>query len=412
VVDIMTHEVKIEALDHFGCGIAHLDNKVIFVKNALPGEIVQVNIIREKKNYSEAVVRKYIRLSSDRIESICPYFELCGGCNLLFYPYAKTLDFKRNKVKELLQKNKISYSHEIQVIENPNPFYYRNKISLKIIQDKIGFYEENTHRLVEIQECKIANPEINQVIQNYSLFHIHDGNLTIRCNTNHEILIIIDTLEEDYCIELEKLKKIVKLVGIVYNHKTIYGDNFLYERIGGMLFKVSYNSFFQVNPFICEKLFSLVSDSIDKDSLVLDLYSGVGTLSMVASAKAKEVFSVEIIKNAVVNGIFNAKLNHRNNIQFMLGDVAKIVDKIGKDFDTFIVDPPRKGLDLHTIEFIKRKRPKKLIYISCDVNTLMRDLKSLEDIYEIQLYKVLDMFSFSYHLESFVVLETKGEKYD
>ena len=171
---------------------------------------------------------------------------------------------------------------------------------------------------------------------------------------------------------------------------------------------MSYNSFFQVNPYICEKLFNLIKDNIDSNSLVLDLYCGVGTLGIVSSSKAKEVLSVEIVKNAVVNGIQNAKLNKKDNIKFMLGDVGEIVKKINKDFDTLIIDPPRSGLSKNTISFVKEKLPSKIIYVSCDVNTLMRDLKLLEDLYIIKEYKILDMFSYSYHLESFVVLERRS----
>ncbi|MBE6154524.1 MAG: class I SAM-dependent RNA methyltransferase [Firmicutes bacterium] len=403
----MYQNIKIEKLDHFGYGISFIDNKIVFIKDAIPGDIVDIKIINEKKKYSEAIVTKYIKKSSDRIESVCPYFNLCGGCNLLYYNYEKSIEFKLNKVKELLEKNKIKYNNEIEVIKNENSFNYRNKVTLKIIDGKIGYYEDSTHKLVEINECKVTNNEINKVIKNYKLLNLENASLTIRCNYNNEILLIINSSEDNYDIEISKLKEMIKLVGIIYNNKTIYGDNFFYERIGGYLFKVSYNSFFQVNPYICEKLFNLIKDNIDEDRTVLDLYSGVGTLGIVASSKACEVISVEIIKNAVVNGIFNAKLNKKNNIKFLLGDVSKIVEKINICFDTLIIDPPRSGLDKNTIKFIKEKIPSKLIYVSCDANTLMRDLKLLEDLYEIKTYKILDMFSYSYHLESFCVLVRK-----
>jgi len=401
----MYQNIEIEKLDHFGYGIAFIDNKIVFIKDAIPGDIVGIKIIIEKKKYSEAIVTKYIKKSSDRIESVCPYFNLCGGCNLLYYNYEKSIEFKLNKVKELLEKNKINYNNEIEVIKNENSFNYRNKVTLKIIDGKIGYYEDNTHKLVEINECLVANKTINEVIKNYKLLNLENANLTIRSNYNNEILLIVNSNKKEYNIELDKLKEQIKLVGIIYNDKTIYGDNFFYERIGGYLFKVSYNSFFQVNPYICEKLFNLINYNIDNNSVVLDLYSGVGTLGIVASSKAKEVLSVEIIKNAVVNGIFNAKLNKKDNIKFMLGDVSRTVEKININFDTLILDPPRSGLDRNTINFIKEKIPSKIIYVSCDANTLMRDLKLLENLYEIKTYKVLDMFSYSYHLESFIVLE-------
>lgn len=403
----MYTDIEIKALDHFGRGLSYINNKIVFIPNALIKERVDIKITTEKKKYSEARVVKYLNKSRNRINSICPYFGKCGGCHLLHMTYEGTIEFKSNKAKELIQKNKIDYNNKLEIIKSDKPCFYRNKVSLKIVEGSIGYYQEKTHDLVKIKECIVANPEINKVIENYQLLNIKNGSLVIRCNSNQEVLLVIKSKEANYDIELGRLKEIVKLVGIVYNDKTIYGENFFYERIYGMLFKVSYNSFFQVNPFITKKLFELLESNIEKNTSVLDLYSGVGTLSLVASKKAREVLSVEVIQNAVLNGIFNAKINKRNHIQFMLGDVSKIVEKIDKNFDTLIVDPPRSGLDKNTIMFIQNKKPKKIIYISCDVNTLMRDLKSLESLYQIKDYKILDMFSYSYHLESFVVLESK-----
>lgn len=401
----MYQNVLIESLDHYGRGVAHINGKVIFIFNALPEEVVDIEIIEDKKSYSIGKVIKYINKSNKRVESKCPYFLECGGCNLLFYEYQNTLDFKLNKVRELLDKNKINYNGEIEIISNDNNFNYRNKISLKIIDGRIGFFKEKSHNLVEIKECLVAKKAINKVIQNYKLLNIKNGSLVVRCNYNDEVLLVINSEDKNYDIDLGKLKELVKVIGIIYNDKLIYGQDFFYERIGGMLFKVSFNSFFQVNPYITEKLFKLNENNIDDDSKVLDLYSGVGTLSMVASKKAKEVIGIEIVKNAVINASKNVSLNKRDNLKFMLGDVPKVLEKINTEFDTLIVDPPRSGLDNITKNYIKDSKPKKIIYVSCDVNTLMRDLKTLEYLYEIKTYKVLDMFSYSYHLESFVVLE-------
>lgn len=400
-------KVLIEKLDDFGRGIAHINNKVVFIENALPEEVVEIEIINDKKSFSEAKVTKYLKLSKDRIESKCPYFEVCGGCNLLHLSYENTLTFKQSKIKELLKKNKINYNKEIEIIKNDNPYYYRNKVSLKIENGHLGYYEESSHKLIEIKECITAKHSINEVIKNYKLLNLENAKLTIRSNYNNEILIIIETKEKEYNIELAKLKEKIKLVGIIYNNITIYGENFFYERINGKLFKVSFDSFFQVNEYITSKLFDLNKNNIDKDSTVLDLYSGVGTLGIIAASASKEVYSIEIIKNAVLNGIKNATLNQVNNIKFMLGDVSKTVDKIDFNFDTLIVDPPRKGLDKKTREFILKKLPNKIIYISCEPNTLIRDLKELETAYEISDFKIMDMFSNTYHVESFCVLERR-----
>ncbi len=397
--------VTIESLDHFGLGIAHINEKVVFVENALPGEVVKIEKFEDKNKYMKARVLEYIKKSDKRTKPLCPYFNICGGCSLMFYSYNDTLDYKLKKVEELIFKNKIRYKGNIEIVKNQNPINYRNKVSLKIVDGKIGYYKINTHELVEISECLVANQEINKIIKNYKFLNIQNGSLIIRVNSNKEVLIIIECTNDNYNIEIDRLKELVKLVGIVYNKKVIYGDNFFYERIGGFLFKVSFNSFFQINHYICSLLFKFIDEEILPNDTILDLYSGVGTLGIVASKKALKVISVEIVKNAVLNGIFNAKINKQNNIQFILGDTSKIVNKIKDNFDTLIIDPPRSGLDKNTISFIKDSLPKKIIYVSCDANTLMRDLKLLENNYEITNYKVLDMFSYSYHLESFVVLK-------
>ena len=401
----MYQNIVIESLDHYGRGIAHIDSKVVFVENALPDEIVDIEVTSSKKKFSLAKVVKYIKISPKRIDSKCLYFGMCGGCNLLNLQYDNTLDFKLNKIRELLTKNRIIYNGNFDVIENKNKYNYRNKISLKIVNGKIGFFQDKTHDLVMIYDCLVAHKVINKIIKNYKLLNVQNGELIVRVNSNDEVLLIIKSNDNNYDIELGKLKELVKLVGIVYNDKTIFGDNFFYERVGGFLFKVSYNSFFQVNRYICEVLFNLIKDKVLEDDNVLDLYCGVGTLGIVASKKAKSVIGIEIIENAVLNGVFNAQINKCNNIKFMLGDVSKTVNKLNIEFDTLIVDPPRKGLDYNTIQFIKDNKFKKIIYVSCDPNTLMRDLKSLSDIYKIDEYKVLDMFSYSYHVESFCLLE-------
>lgn len=402
----MFKDIIIENIDHFGRGITHINNKIVFIPNTLKDEIVDIKIISEKKKYMEGEVIKYKRKAKNRINSPCPYFNLCGGCNLLHLDYQNTINFKINKIKELLNKNKININN-IEIIKNENPFNYRNKLSLKIVKGEIGFYKTKTHELVEINKCLIANPTINKVIENYKLLNLSEGSLTIRTNLNQEVLLIINSINKNYNINLKELKDKIKLNGIVYNNKTIYGDNFLYERIKGHLFKISYDSFFQVNPYITKYLFNIINQNIETSNKVLDLYSGVGTLGIVASKKAESVLSVEIVKNAVINGIFNAKLNNCSNIEFMLGDVSKLVENINQEYDTLIVDPPRSGLDKNTIKFITGKSFNKIIYISCDPNTLMRDLKLLESKYRLAKYIILDMFSNTYHVESVCILTRK-----
>ncbi len=401
----MYQNILIESLDHYGRGIAHLDNKVTFVKNALPNDVVDIKITKTYSKYNIGEVLKYHQKSKERIPSPCPFFDLCGGCQLLNLKYADTLNYKLNKVKELFLKNKINYNKDIEVIKNPQNFNYRHKLSLKIKDNKIGFYEEETHNLIAINACLIANQTINEVIQNYQSLNITNGELTIRVNQNQEILLIINS-QDKLNINISELKKKVKLIGIVYNNKLVYGQDFYYERLFNHLFKISYDAFFQVNPYITIELFSLILSHIKENNKVLDLYCGVGTLSIIASLKAQKVYGMEIVPNAVLNALENAKLNNKNNIEFFLGDVSQKLSKLKLDVDTLIVDPPRAGLSKKTIDYILKNNFKNIIYVSCDINTLIRDLKLLENKYTLKEYKILDMFSCSYHLESFCFLES------
>lgn len=397
-------KLEIEKLDHFGRGIGFIDNKITFVLNALPEEIVEIELIEENKKYNVAKVKKYLKKSSKRVMPFCPFYEICGGCNLEHISYLNTLEYKKEKVANILTHAKINIP-KIEVIGNENNKNYRNKLSLKIVDGKVGFYENDTHKLVEINNCYLAKDEINEFIKQIDKLKVRNGLITIRANYNNELLIIINT--EDKISFRENDFKNLKIVGVILNNKTLYGNNFFYERIYNHLFKVSYDAFFQVNPYITSKLFSILEDNLDKSEKVLDLYSGVGTLGIIASKKSYEVYSVEIIPNAVLDNIENKKLNHAININVHLGDAAKVLKNIDVNFDTIIIDPPRKGLDKNSLNIILNSKCKKIIYISCNPLTLGRDLQELTKEYNITKLYALDMFSYTYHVESVCVLNKK-----
>ena len=397
------NKIKIERLDDFGRGIGYIDNKIVFVENALPGEDVNIEITNEKKNYCEAKVIDIESISSKRIEPLCKYYNTCGGCHLLHLNYQDTLEYKVNKLKNIFKKNKI-YDGDINIIENKDNLHYRNKIELKIENGKIGFYQNKSHDLVEINECLTTKECINKVIKDIKL---NNGDITIRANYNDEILLIVNTKDK---FEYDNILKNNKIVGIILNDKLIYGDNHFVQVINNLYFKVSYNSFFQINEYICSKLFDIIDSNIDNNSTVLDLYCGVGTLSLVASKKANTVYGIEIVENAILNATINAKINKKDNLYFMCGDSSKLIDKIKDDIDTLIVDPPRSGLSNKIIDTIMDKKFKKIIYVSCDPQTLARDLKELINNYNIKSITALDMFSYTYHVETVVVLE-KSEIY-
>lgn len=390
--------LKIEKLDDFGRGITYLDGKVTFVKNAVIGDIVEVVITKSKKKYNEAIIKKVIKPSDKRVKPMCPYFNECGGCVLQNLNYGDGLLFKKEKVINYFKKNNLDIN---PFVIKCNRYNYRNKITLKIVNGNIGYYESNSHKIIPIFKCEIAYEKINDTISLIKNFNIINGEVIIRCNYKGEILIAI-TSNDEINIDYNNLDK--SIVGIILNDKTIYKDNYFYEKVNNLVYKVSYNSFFQVNVEVAKELFSLVDKNICENDYVLDLYSGVGTFSLSCS-KAKKVYGVEIVKNAILNALENALLNHKDNVEFILSDASKIVD-IDFEFNKLIVDPPRAGLSKEVIDFINKKLPEKIIYISCDYHTQVRDINLLVD-YKITKSYVCDMFPYTYHIESVILLQRK-----
>lgn len=394
-------EVQIEKLDNLGRGICYIDNCITFVKNTLPGEIVDIKIVKETNKYKEAVVEKIKKKNSKRVLSPCPYSSKCGGCDLLHLSYEDTLKYKEEKVENLfkiyggLEKN-------IQIVSSKNPFSYRNKITLKVKNNIYGYYEEESHSLIDIKNCLLAENAIKKVIEDLKYLYIKDGEVTIRSNNNEEILIWIKT-EEEIFPDLTYLKKKHKIVGIVLNNTCIFGNSYLMETLSKKDFKVSYDSFFQINRYISEKLFNKVSQLIKESDIILDLYCGVGTLGIIAS-QAKKVYGIEIIENAVLNAIENAKINNCFQNVYFLGDVGKNLSKIKERIDTIIIDPPRRGLDKKAKEILSQIKASKIIYVSCNPMTLIRDINDLKTFYKIGEIEAYDMFPFTQHVECLCVL--------
>ncbi len=391
-------QVHIDRMDHFGNGIGNINGKIIFVKGALSGETVDVTITKDKKSFMEGTINTIIYKSSKRVEPFCKYFGVCGGCSLCHLNYENTLEYKKERVKNILSKFDIP---KINVIRNENDLYYRNKIELKIVDGKLGFYEKSTHNLIEIKECKVTKKSINKSFEFVKNMKLENANVTIRANYNDEVLIIIDSKEKPVILNPEDYK----IVGIILNDKCIYGqDNFM-DKINNLFFTVSYNSFFQVNNYINSELFNLIKENI-VGKTILDLYSGVGTLSIVASKVVDKVYSIEVTQNAVKNALINAKINKCDNINFILGKVEDKIGFINDKIDTIIVDPARAGLDKKTIEVINKLSPQRIIYVSCDTQSLANNLVDLAN-YEIKKFYILDMFSYTYHIECFCILDRK-----
>ncbi len=399
------NEVKIEKIDNQGRGICYIDSKITFVPNTLPGEIVNIKLTKESKKYNEAIVTDYLLTSKKRIESPCPYFGICGGCELLHSKYEDTIKYKKEKLENIISKY-ANIKSNIEIIPSNNILSYRNKITLKIINETIGYYKSSSHNLIEIEKCLLAEQAINSFIPDIKYLGIKNGEIIIRSNYNNELLIWIKT-KDNITPDVNSLKQHHKIVGIVINEKSFYGDTSFIEIINHQLFTVSYDSFFQINRYICSKIFDLINNHIDNNEIILDLYCGVGTLGINASKNATKAFGIEIVKNAVLNAITNSKINKRDNIFYMLGDVSECLPKIKDKVDTIIVDPPRAGLDKTTKNTIIDFKPSKIIYVSCDSMTLARDLKELSVYYNVIDLKGLDMFPFTQHVECLCVLNRR-----
>ena len=393
-------KLKIEKYDDFGRGIGFLNNKITFVPNTVVGDLVLVDIVKEKSRYNVGKMRQIIEPSIDRIQAHCPYFTICGGCVYQNITYQNSVKIKKEMVKNYFQKEGLVINPEI--VLNPNPNHYRNKITLKIKDGQLGYFKSDSHELVKIDMCSLAKESINEVIRIVNNLGVSNGEIILRSNYQDQILVIIKTKET---IKNKYLNLNKNIIGIVVNDKLVMGQDYFLESVNDFKYKVSYNSFFQVNLAVAQKMFNLVKEYINEKDIVLDLYSGVGTFSLTSSG-AKTVYGVEIVQNAVLNARENAVNNNVFNTHFILSD-AKDVLKFNQYFNKLILDPPRAGVSNEVIEFIKAKKPEMIIYVSCDYHTQARDIKLLENDYTIIKSYICDMFSYTYHVECVILLQRK-----
>ena len=404
------YKVEVTKLDHQGRGIAKINDKIIFIPNALPEETVDVDIILEKKKYYEGIIKETINASDKRIKSICPYFEECGGCQFLNMNYPDSLDYKQNKVEEIMNKYlgiKIKINN---IVACDNNLYYRNKTTFQVEND-IGFFKEKTNTLIPVDKCYISDIKINDIYKaikdNLNLTNVKQVIIRATKNTLESMVIFKTSNYIDNKKIIDILKK--KVDSIYINDELIYGKGKIIENLCNKNFYISPSSFFQVNTLQAEKLYNkaIVYADIKKEDTVLDLYCGTGTIGIVASDKAKKVIGIELNKEAIKDANENKKLNNINNIEFYAGDVGKILNKNNYKPDIIIVDPPRAGLDSLALAQILNIRPKKLVYVSCDLMTLVRDLKLLSNDYDILELTPVDMFPYTAHVESVCALKYK-----
>ena len=388
---------------------------VVFVPKALTGEKVRIRITEIKKNYAKGKVIEVLEKSKHRVDSGCPYYEECGGCNLRHQDSKENLKFKKEKVENAIKrigKLDIKVNDVVSSFRDDN---YRNKASFKVENNKIGFYSEGTYQLVDIKECKLMKKEIND-----SLYYIRKyleenkneiKNVTVKYgNAMNEILIDIYSVNEsDINICDFLINNLPSLKTIIFNDKIVYQNGYISQIINGLMFNCSAKSFFQVNDMQAEKLYNLAikSANLKESDTVLDLYCGTGTISCIVSSHVKKVIGVEIVEDAVRDAKCNLMINNINNVKFIVGDAAKKVSKIKEKVDVIFVDPPRSGMDRKMISIIKNIKAKKIVYISCNPVTMARDLNYLSDTYITSKVTPVDMFPNTSHVECVCVLKLK-----
>ena len=392
-------EIRIIDMDHLGNGIGKIDNKVIFVPKSITGDILDIDIYKSNKKYDIGKINKIIKKSELRKETLCPYYDMCGGCNISNLDYSEQLNFKVKKVRNIFKKY-LDMDIDPRVIGSVNEYNYRNKITYHNDKD-LGLISEYDN-LVKIDKCLLVSDKVNKLFNEIKKNDLSLVKLiTIKECDNGLILVIDGKMDikniEKYCIS------------IYMNDECVYKKEDGYIIINDIKYMVSDKSFFQVNTANISNLYDEVVryGSFGKNDRVIDLYCGVGSISLYIAKYVKSVLGIEIVDEAIKDAKINAKNNEIDNAKFLCGDVAKLIDD-NIDGDILIVDPPRAGLDKHTIDVINEKKIKKMIYVSCDPMTLVRDVKLLNN-YHLTNISVVDMFPQTHHVECVVKLIYNGK---
>lgn len=398
-------EVKIERLDHQGRGITKVDGVTTFVNNALVGEVVDIEITQKKKKFNTALVKKYITTSLDRVEPICPYFKTCGGCDLMHMSYENQLKFKQNKVVNIIERYTSIDSKKVKNILYANEYYYRNKVTFQV-KGQIGFFDKKSYDVVPIKHCYIASKKINEILNILNDCDLKDiSQIMIRSNEKNN-MVVIHTKQISKEI-IEKLEGKCSLIQYDNKYQLLSGVGYLIDNIGDYQFMISPASFYQVNKNTVKLLYDKVREYLNPKSndIVLDLYSGTGTIGIYISKFVKKVISVEINQSAVDDARKNKELNRVDNIEMICDDVANVIDQFQEKINSIIVDPPRSGLDNKTLQYLEKIRSDKIIYVSCDPITLARDLEKLCQWYSVDEITPVDMFPNTSHVECVCILE-------
>lgn len=441
------YTMKLMDITHSGEGVGRLENMIVFVEGGLPGDVVEVEIKNVKKTYAQGKLLSISQASTERVTPDCPYFEQCGGCQILHMSYEGQLRAKSKMVKDALQR--IGGLKEIDVapiIGMEDPQRYRNKAQFKLDNKGMGFYAKKSHNLVHIEDC-LNQPEsaadaiktINGLIQelNLSIYdeRTHKGyvrGVLQRTNLQGENMITLiingkDLSQRQAIVDgilagIPNVKSIYVNINrekgnVVLGRKSlcVYGAARLVEQIGDLSFSISPNSFFQVNSLQTVKLYDTIKAFADLKGTetVFDLYCGTGTIGLYLAAQAKQIIGIESVGDAILDARENAGLNQIENATFHLGRAEDEMLKITKEGikpDLIILDPPRKGCEESLLAAIVELETPRVIYVSCNPSTLARDLKFMTEAgYVIKAVQPVDLFPGTGHVETVILMTRCGK---
>jgi len=456
--------LKIERIGAKGRGIAQApDGRVVFVPYTAPGDVVDVQIRKKRKNYYEGIAIGFHAYSNLRTEPVCDYFGLCGGCQLQHIDYEKQLEIKGINVKEnILRIGKVQPGEVLPVLASPKIYAYRNKMEYAFTSRRwltereiksgedfdrrgAGFHiPGHWDKILDIEHCHLQPEPGNRIRnelrdfakrENISFYDplTREGllrQLTVRVMKSGEIMVLVHFARE----EKENIDKILRHLteifpGItslnyvinpkpndsIYDLEVLlyYGKPYVTEQIDGLKFRIKPKSFFQTNSWQTENLYRKVMEyaRIRPGDTVYDLYSGTGTMSLLAARHAGKVIGLETVDQAVEDARENARLNGIRNVFFEQGDVKHLftdalISRHGMP-DILITDPPREGMHREVVEQILQVRPKRIVYVSCNAATQARDIALMKNFYELRSIQPVDMFPQTYHAENIAVLELK-----
>ncbi len=438
--------LEISGLNHQGMGIGRFHGPAIFIKGALPREIVKAKIIKTHKKYAIGKLLEIIKESPDRISPPCPYFGACGGCSLQHILYKEQLKFKKQRLKDSLERiGGIKNPNIEDVMASPKEFYYRNRGRFHIFWEenglKLGYFEYNAQNIINIKKCLIVDEEINKILF-YLQKHLPEyrkglGGLyqiAIQSNSRGEIGLIFMTKEDNPAyreLALALLKNFPKIIYIAANIRKakaparsitsggewrhLAGDKALNESYNGLSFALSPGSFSQVNRGQTLNLYAKIKEyaALGGEETVLDIYCGVGAIALYLAPFCRRVMGVEESKTAIINAKSNALANGIENAEFFAAPAEEILPlwaEQGLKPQVIVVDPPRQGCNEAVISAIAAMEPGKIIYVSCDPATLARDLRILNTAgYKIKKTLPFDMFPQTGHVET-VVLMSRADK--